>query len=99
MSRRGKHLVVAPVPREFADHPNPDYNYRVIIGASRRMSEVTDESAHLTVTSPAYPMVSIWDDSFAEAQAPSYQALHAYLNEAWRELRRLLVPGRIAGVN
>jgi len=63
------------------------------------MSEVTDESVHLTVTSPPYPMVSIWDDSFAEASAPSYDDMHAYLNEAWREVRRVLVPGGIACIN
>src|SRR5713226_4778168 len=56
-------------------------DYRVIIGDSRRMSEVTDESVHLTVTSPPYPMVSIWDDFFAEASAPSYNKMHEYLNE------------------
>ncbi|HEX9240122.1 MAG TPA: DNA methyltransferase, partial [Candidatus Bathyarchaeia archaeon] len=99
MSRRGKHLVVVPVPRGFADYPNPDCNYRVIIGDSRRMSEVTDESVHLTVTSPPYPMVSIWDDSFAEASAPSYDDMHEYLNEAWREIRRALVPGGIVCIN
>ena len=92
-------MVVIPVPREFADHPNPDYNYRVIIGDSRRMNEITDESVHLTVTSPPYPMVSIWDDSFAEASAPSYDDMHEYLNKAWREVRRVLVPGGIACVN
>ncbi len=99
MSRRGKHLVVVPVPRGFADYPNPDCNYRVIIGDSRRMSEVTDESVHLTVTSPPYPMVSIWDDSFAEASAPSYDDMHEYLNETWREIRRVLIPGGIACIN
>src|SRR6266487_479042 len=76
---------------------SPDY--RVIIGDSRRMSEVTDESVHLTVTSPPYPMVSIWDDSFAEASAPSYDDMHEYLNEAWREIRRALVPGGIVCIN
>src|SRR5260370_6060090 len=76
---------------------SPDY--RVIIGDSRRMSEVTDESVHLTVTSPPYPMVSIWDDFFAEASAPSYNKMHEYLNETWQEVSRVLVPGGIACIN
>src|SRR3989441_285544 len=83
--------------RNSPSRMSPDY--RVIIGDSRRMSEVTDESVHLTVTSPPYPMVSIWDDSFAEASAPSYDDMHEYLNEAWREVRRVLVPGGIACIN
>jgi len=64
------------------------------------MSEVTDESVHLTVTSPPYPMVSIWDEFFAENSASSsYDDMHGYLNETWREIRRVLVPGGIACIN
>lgn len=63
------------------------------------MSEVTDESIHLTVTSPPYPMVSIWDDFFAEASARSYGQMHEYLNEIWKEVERVLVPGGIACIN
>jgi len=63
------------------------------------MSEVMYESVHLTVTSPPYPMVSIWDDFFAEASAKSYDDMHEYLNEIWREIRRVLVPGGIACIN
>src|SRR5881296_2064539 len=83
--------------RNSRSRMSPDY--RVIIGDSRRMSEVTDETVHLTVTSPPYPMVSIWDDSFAEAAAPSYNEMHEYLNETWREIRRVLIPGGIACIN
>src|SRR5207253_859444 len=74
-------------------------DYRVIIGDSRRMTEVPDESVHLIVTSPPYPMVSIWDEFFAEASAPSYNEMHEYLNETWREIRRVLIPGGIACIN
>ncbi len=63
------------------------------------MSEVADESVHLTVTSPPYPMVSMWDDFFTEAQAPSYSEMHEYLNETWQEITRVLVPGGIACIN
>src|SRR2546428_13190905 len=75
---------------------SPDY--RVIIGDSRRMSEVADESVHLTVTSPPYPMVAIWDDFFTEASASSYDAMHEYLNQVWREVKRVLVTGGIARI-
>ena len=74
-------------------------DYRVIIGDSRRMLEVDDDSVHLTVTSPPYPMVGIWDDFFTEASASSYDSMHEYLNHTWREVERTLVPGGIACIN
>src|SRR5437667_11624291 len=83
--------------RNSPSRMSPDY--RVIIGDSRRMSEVTDESVHLTVTSPPYPMVSLWDEFFAENSASSYDDMHQYLNETWREIRRALVPGGTACIN
>jgi hypothetical protein len=34
----------------------------VILGDGRHMDEIEDKSVHLTVTSPPYPMIEIWDD-------------------------------------
>ncbi len=78
---------------------NSNYNYRVVIGDSRRMIEAADESVHLVVTSPPYPMVAIWDDFFTDVSASSYDAMHEYLNQTWREVERVLVPGGIACIN
>ena len=74
-------------------------DYRVVIGDSRRMKEVEDESVHLIVTSPPYPMVSMWDPFFSEASATSYDAMHEYLDQTWREVSRVLVQGGIACIN
>ena len=74
-------------------------DYRVIIGDSRRMNELTGESVALVVTSPPYPMVSIWDDFFQKESASSYDEMHNYLNKIWRELNRVLLPGGIACIN
>jgi modification methylase len=63
------------------------------------MKEVADESVHLSVTSPPYPMVAVWDDLFAEVSASSYDAMHEYLNETWKEVYRVTVPGGIACIN
>jgi modification methylase len=76
---------------------SPDY--RVIIGDSRKMNEVNDESVQLVVTSPPYPMVAIWDAFFTEVSASSYDDMHEYLNQTWREVGRVLVQGGIACVN
>ena len=74
-------------------------DYRVIIGDSRRMNELADGSIALVVTSPPYPMVSIWDDFFREESATSYDEMHNYLNQIWKEVARVLLPGGIACIN
>ena len=40
--------------------------HKIIIGDSRNMEDVEDESVHLMVTSPPYPMIEIWDDVFKQ---------------------------------
>ncbi|WP_457556013.1 DNA-methyltransferase [Candidatus Pyrohabitans sp.] len=40
--------------------------HRIIIGDSRNMEEIDDESVHLMVTSPPYPMIEMWDDIFRQ---------------------------------
>src|SRR5260370_9844121 len=69
------------------------------MGDSRRMQELSDSSVHLVVTSPPYPMVGIWDDFFRQESAESYDAMHGYLNQTWKEVKRVLVTGGIACVN
>jgi len=63
------------------------------------MTEVDNGSVHLVVTSPPYPMVGMWDDFFTEVSASSYDAMHQYLNQIWREVQRVLIPGGIACIN
>jgi site-specific DNA-methyltransferase (cytosine-N4-specific) len=63
------------------------------------MQEIADNSVHLVVTSPPYPMVGIWDDLFREESAQSYDQMHEYLNQTWKEVERVLVSGGIACVN
>jgi modification methylase len=74
-------------------------DYRVIIGDSRRMRELAGDSIHLVVTSPPYPMVSIWDRFFQEEAANTYDEMHSYLKKIWMEVKRVLVSGGIACVN
>jgi site-specific DNA-methyltransferase (cytosine-N4-specific) len=44
-------------------------------------------------------MVSIWDDFFREESAESYNQMHDYLNQTWKEVKRVLGSGGIACVN
>ncbi len=74
-------------------------DHRVILGDSRRMEELQDESVHLVVTSPPYPMVAIWDEFFTEVEAHRYDQMHSYLDQVWAEVERVLVPGGLACIN
>lgn len=74
-------------------------DHRVIIGDSRHMTELKHESVHLVVTSPPYPMVALWDQLFTNFSAHSYSQMHDYLDQVWKEVERVLVPGGIACVN
>lgn len=38
--------------------------HTIVIGDSRSMQEIEDESIHLVVTSPPYPMIEMWDGLF-----------------------------------
>ena len=74
-------------------------DYRVIIGDSRNMQELANDSVHIVVTSPPYPMVSIWDDFFQEQSAKSFDEMHNYLTQVWKQVIRVLIPGGIACIN
>ena len=74
-------------------------DYRVIIGDSHKMQELANNSVNLVVTSPPYPMVGIWDDFFREESAESYDEMHSYLSQTWKEVKRVLAPGGLACIN
>jgi len=73
--------------------------HKIIIGDSRDMREVEDESVHLIVTSPPYPMIEMWDDFFEKVGCKNYDEMHEYLAQVWRECYRVLVEGGIACIN
>jgi modification methylase len=78
---------------------------------ARAMSAVADQSVHLVITSPPYPMVEMWDDHFgasnvaiADALAKwdadlAFELMHQELDGVWSELQRVLAPGGIVCVN
>ena len=70
-----------------------------------------DASVDLVVTSPPYPMIEMWDGSFAAQDdriagliasgdgGSAYEAMHALLDAVWRECARVLRPGGFVCVN
>ncbi len=75
------------------------------------MADLPDASVDLVVTSPPYPMIQMWDETFT-AQDPSiapllsaeqgpraFGAMHRILDRIWSECFRVLKPGRFACIN
>ncbi len=74
-------------------------NVKIIIGDSRKMEEVLDESIGLIVTSPPY--WNIKDYGFKD-QIGYGQTLHEYLKDiyrVWKECYKKLLPGRRLCIN
>ncbi len=76
--------------------------HKIIIGDSRDMREVEDESVHLVVTSPPYPMIEMWDPLFTDMDERIGKALsraswesglaerREHALEAWRLMHDVL---------
>jgi len=85
--------------------------HRVVVGDSRELDEVDDDSVELVVTSPPYPMIEMWDGTFAELSPEAeeelesgngrgaFESMQQKLDEVWSELERVLVDGGVACVN
>ncbi len=72
---------------------------KIIIGDSRKMIELEDESIHLIVTSPPYWHIK---DYGVPGQIGYGQSLHEYLKDlyrVWRECYRVLKSGRRLCIN
>ncbi len=72
---------------------------RIIIGDSRKMIELEDESIQLIVTSPPYWSIKNYG---VEGQIGYGQTLHEYLKDlyrVWKESFRVLEPGRRLVIN
>jgi DNA modification methylase len=85
--------------------------HRVVVGDSRRLDRLDDDSAELVVTSPPYPMIEMWDDLFANLNPTignhietgdgqtAFELMHGELDAVWNEVNRVLVDSGIACVN
>ncbi len=84
--------------------------HRVVVGDARSLG-LEAESVELVVTSPPYPMIEMWDETFGsldpairdaleagDGQA-AFDRMHDLLGTAWAEIERVLVPGGIAAIN
>lgn len=88
-----------------------EYHHQIFTGDSRDLSRFPDESTHLVVTSPPYPMIAMWDDLFisldpeigdrleASDGKEAFELMHRELDKVWVHVHRILDHGGIAGIN
>lgn len=67
--------------------------HKIIIGDSRRMEEVPDESVHLVITSPPYWQLKDYGNGGQIGFNDSYEQYINNLNLAWKECHRVLHKG------
>lgn len=84
--------------------------HRTICADSRNLSQLSNSSIQLVITSPPYPMIEMWDNAFIamDPQIESllktlplsaFDAMHQLLDEVWGECWRVLIPGGFLCVN
>ncbi|WP_455382021.1 DNA-methyltransferase [Salinispira pacifica] len=85
--------------------------HRLLPADAQDLSRLSDESIDLVVTSPPYPMIAMWDQTFGEQDpqiaaaleqgraTDAFERMHSLLDRAWSHCRRLLRPGSILCVN
>lgn len=85
--------------------------HRIINANACNMQEIADSSVQLIVTSPPYPMISMWDDSFSKQNTSIGEALinneanvafslmHNELEKVWKEISRVVCDGGFVCIN
>ena len=85
--------------------------HEVVFADSSNMKQITNDSVDLMVTSPPYPMVSMWDDMFIGTNRKinehiesgnsnlAFEEMHKNLDAIWLETYRVLKEGGIACIN
>ena len=86
-------------------------SHKLIVADSRVLSQIPDNTVDLVVTSPPYPMIEMWDRTFAHLNPKvssaltdfdgnkAFSLMHDELDKVWREIVRALKPGGWACIN
>ena len=85
--------------------------HNILFQDARDLKEIPSESVDLIVTSPPYPMISMWDEMFSDQNPEirgalacgdgkqAYELMHEILDAVWSEVFRVLKDGRFACIN
>lgn len=86
-------------------------NHSIYFQASQTMTELTDNSVDLVVTSPPYPMIEMWDEIMGkqnptiskalQSQKPreAFELMHQELDKVWKECFRVMKDGAFLCIN
>ncbi len=85
--------------------------HKIFFSDARALSEIDSDSVDLMITSPPYPMIEMWDETFS-VQNPkiggalkskdgklAFELMHQELDKVWNEVYRTLKDGGIACIN
>jgi len=85
--------------------------HRIQFDDSRKLANQDTESVDLVVTSPPYPMIEMWDETFGELNPEiaaalagldadrAFELMHRELDQTWQQIFRVLKPGGMACIN
>ena len=86
-------------------------HHQLIFSDARNMTQITDNSVDLVVTSPPYPMIEMWDQLFSSLNPAISNALqeengnkafllmNQELDKVWKELYRVVKPHGFVCIN
>lgn len=86
--------------------------HRILFGlAQTSLRDLSDNTIDLVITSPPYPMIEMWDESFtnqnnavgealklADADR-AFELMHEVLDTVWQQITRLVRPGGFVCIN
>lgn len=85
--------------------------HEILFQDARDLEAIASDSVDLVVTSPPYPMIDMWDQTFSEQNPEiqrafaagdgrlAYALMHEILDSVWNEVFRVLKRGRFACIN
>ena len=85
-------------------------NHYIVFDSSQNMKDIESDTVDLIVTSPPYPMISMWDemfssmnpmigDSLASDPIKAFELMHQELDKVWSECYRVLKNGGFICIN
>lgn len=85
--------------------------HQIIVSNSNNISNISDSSVNLIVTSPPYPMIEMWDEIFGAQDIniaddlkngngnEAFEKMHQILDGVWEECDRVLTDNGFACIN
>ena len=82
--------------------------HKIIYGDSRNLNFIDTNSVDLIITSPPYPMIEMWDETFSAMNnkidniydgIEKFNLMHNELNKVWKECNRVVKTGGFVVIN